>query len=320
MPRYERNTAVLYKLEAAYSVDPVPVASTDAVLLRKFSCKPVDAKYVNREAVRPYFGKDVDLLAVSFVSGSFEVELASSGTLGTVPPWGKFLRSAAFAETISAGARVDYTMVSSALESAAMYYYDDGVRKIALGLRLDITGYKMGYGEVPTLSCNFIALDGGLATATTPALTLTAWKTPLPVNQANTGLLTLGCTYSAGALVGGTAYPSRGLELSLGAALAFTEILGGESVDITDRDVKGKITLDLTAAQEVAFEAIVKACTLQGLGMVHGTVAGAKILTHLPAVQLKNPSKENVNGRRLLTYEINAVPVSGNDEWRIVSI
>lgn len=318
--RYERNTAVLFKQESTYGTDSVPTNTTDALLLRKFSCKPLDIKYVNREVVRPYFGKDADLVGSSFVSGSFEVELAGSGALGTAPMWGRILRAAGFAEAVTASTRVDYTPVSTGLESATLYYYDDGVLKKALGLRCNITGFRMGYGELPALSVDFMALDGGDTAVASPALTLTAWKAPLPVNQANSGQLTIGCTYSAGALVGGTAFPSRGLELSLGAQLGFVELLGGESIDMTDRDVTGKITLDLTAAQEITNLGIVKAGTMQGIGLLHGTAAGYKVLTHLPAVQLKNPVKDTLNGRRVITYDLKSVPVSGNDEWRIVSI
>jgi hypothetical protein len=119
-------------------------------------------------------------------------------------------------------------------------------------------------------------------------------------------------------LVGGATYPSKGIELSLGGQINFMDLLGGESVDFTDRDVSGKITLDLTAAQEITNMGIVKAGTTQGFGLLHGTVAGYKILVHLPACQLKNPAKGVLNGKRVITYDINAVPVSGNDELRIV--
>lgn len=320
--RYERNTAVLLKLETVYGTDSVPVPATDALLLRKFTCKPIDAKYVNVPEIRDYFGGSIDLIGAHHISGSFEVSLGGSGAAGTVTPWGKIMRAAAWAEAISAGVRVDYTPISTALESASMYYYDDGVLKKALGLRINITSFKMGYGDVPQIGCSFMGLDGGVAEAANPALTLTDWKAPLPINTLNSAELLLGCTYAAGALTGGTPYPSKGIELQLGGKMAFMDLLGGESIDITDRDVTGKITLDLTAAQEVAMEAIVMAGTTQGIGMVHGTVAGAKLLTFNPNVQLKNPTKGTLNGRRVINYDLKAVPTvgSGNDEWTLVTL
>lgn len=319
--RRERNTAVLFKLETTYGTDAVPVGASDAMLVRSFSAKR-DMKYEENKEIRPYFGGGVDLVGQAYITGSFEVALAGSGTAGTAPMWGRILRAAGFAEAITAVTRVDYTPISTALESATMYYHDDGVLQKALGLRCNITSFKMGYGGIPVLGVSFIAIDGGDTAVANPSVTLTPWKTPLPVNQSNSGLLTLGCTYSAGALVGGTTYPSTGLELALGGKVNFMGLLGGEAVDFTDRDVTGKITLDLTAAQEVSNLATVKASTTQGIGMLHGAVAGYKVLTHLPNVQLKNPAKGVINGKRVINYDLKAVPTlgAGNDEWRIVAL
>ena len=320
--RLERNTAVLFKLETTYGTDSLPVPATDAMLLRKFSCKSLDIKYVNNPEIRPYMGGAMDFVGQAHVSGSFEVAMSGSGTLGTAPMWGRILRACGFAEAITAVTRVDYTPISTALESATMYYHDDGVLKKALGLRCNITGYKKNYGDVPTLAISFIALDGGDTAVANPALTLTAWKPPVTVNQINSSLLTLGCTYSAGALVGGTTYPSQGLEVSQGGKLSYMDILGGEAVDFTDRDFTGKIKLDLTAAQEVANLVPVRAGTTQAIGMLHGTVACHKLLTFMPNCQLKSPNKESLNGRRLISYDINPVPTAGtgNDEIRIVCL
>ena len=320
MSRYVRNTAVLLKVETTYGVDAVPAPSLDAMLLRKFTCKPLDAKMVKNPQVHPYFGTGVDLVGVSFVSGTFEVSLGGSGAPGTPPMWGRILRSCAFAETVTAAARVDYTPISASLESSTMYYYDDGVLKKVLGMRCDITSFKMGFGDVPQMAVKFIGLDGGIAAVATPDVTLTSWMQPQAVNQANSGMVTLGATYTAGALTGGTTYPTKGLELSLGAVVNFIELLGGQSVDLTDRDVKGKITLDLTAAQEVSNEALVLASGTQSIGLLHGNAAGNQLLTFLPNCQFQNYTLDDLNGRRLIGYDIKAATLSGNDEWRIVAL
>lgn len=321
MGRLARNTAVLFKNEATYGTDIVPVGATDACLLRKFDWKH-EIKSVNSFEVRPYMGGSKDIVTNSFFSGTFEVALGGSGALGVAPFYSRFFRAACFAESITAATRVDYTPVSTGLESASMYFYDDGVLRKALGVRVNITSLKFGYGDVPVAVCAWQALDGGVTAAANPALTLTQWKDPVAVNSVNSGLLTLGCTYAAGALVGGTTYASKGIELQLGGKLDFMGLLGGEAIEFTDRDMKGSITLDLTAAQEVANLATVKAGTTMGIGIVHGTVAGYKSLLHLPNCQLKNPVSETMNGRRVVKYELNPVPTAGtgNDEFRFVAI
>lgn len=319
MPRYARNAAILAKIETTYGTDPVPTGAANAMLISNLSVNPLNANNVSRNLIATYFGGSEQLVGTAFLEASFDIELAGSGAAGTAPAWGALLRACGFAEAITAATRVDYTPITSAIESATIYYHDDGVLHKLLGARgtFDI---KMGVGERPVLSFKFQGLDGGISAVANPALTLTAFKTPLVVTDANTGDVTVGCTYSAGALSGGTAYTSRGLQVSMGNAVSFTPLLGGETIDLTNREATGHIDLDLTAANEVTFMGTVKANTKQGIGIIHGTTAGYKVLVHAPAVQLLNPSKQDVNGRRLLGYDLRLVPSAGNDELRIVAL
>jgi hypothetical protein len=119
--------------------------------------------------------------------------------------------------------------------------------------------------------------------------------------------------------VGGTPYASQGLEIDLGNQTPFTALLGGETVDVTARAVTSKVSMDLAAAIEVGFYSDVELATLSSVGLLHGTVTGNKVLVFAPAVQKTNPQKAEVNGKRLISYDLRLVPVSGNDELRIVT-
>jgi hypothetical protein len=215
--------------------------------------------------------------------------------------------------------RAEYNLVTPVADSVSIYYFSDGVKHVAKGCRGNVT-IKMNSGERPLLSFKFIGLDGGISAATPSALTLTGFKTPLVVSEANTGDVTFGATYTAAtpALTGGTGYPSRGLEIELGNNVAYTPLLGGESVDISQRAVSGKVMLDLTAANEVTFMGNVKTNTVQSLGLMHGTTAGYKVMLFMPAAQLINPRKEEVNGKLMIGFDLRIVPVSGNDELKLV--
>lgn len=318
--RLIRNSAILAKIETSYGVDPTPTGADNAILVSNLTINPLNAQNVQRDVIRPFLGGTDELIGTAFIEASFDVELQSSGTAGTAPAWGPLLRASGFAEAVTSATRVDYTPISSTFESVAIYYHDDGVLHKLLGCRGDWS-MKMGVGERPVLSFRFIGLDGGISATANPTLTLTGWKAPLAITDTNTGDITLGCTYSAGALVGGTAYPSRGLQVSLGNSVQHTPLLGGESVEITARDVTGSVDLDLTAAQEVTLMATVKAATLQGIGLLHGTATGYKVLVFAPSCQLKNPKKSEINGKRLVGYDLGLSPsVSGNDDLRIVAL
>lgn len=312
MPRYIRNTAILAKIEVTEGVDSVPTGAANALLVSDVTINPLNAQNVDRALIRPYFGGSEQLVGTAYVEASFTVELAGSGTAATAAPWGALVRACGFAEAVSTF--VAYTPAApSAQASATIYYYDDGVLHKLLGCKGTFT-IAAGVGERPVLQFSFTGLDGGPAATANPATTLTAWRRPLVVTDANTGDLTLGGSYAAGAVTGGTTYVSRGLSLDLGNAVAFTPLVGGEYVDITNREVTGAVQLDLTAAQEVTFLGSVKANTLQSMSLQHGTTAGGIVGIHMGATQLINPSKQEVNGRRLIGFDVRAVPVNGNDD------
>jgi hypothetical protein len=329
MPRYVRNTSILLKLETTYGTDPTPTGGSNAILKGNVSISPLNANNVSRDLVRPYFGGSEQLVGSASVEVTFDVEFQSSGsmTTPTIPAWDSIIQACAFkAGAGSAGSRVEYDFVSdySLLKSATIYYNDDGVLHKAVGC-FGTMSLKMNVGERPVMSFKFTGLDGGISAAASPAETLTAWKTPLVVADPNTGAMTLGCTYATGALSGGTEYVSGGLEIDLGNAVSFNDLLGtaalpGQRVDITNRDVTGKVMFDLTAANEVTFMTNVKANTVQSLGLVHGTAAGFKMLVYAPAVQMINPRKEDKNGRRMIGFDLRLLPSSGNDELKIVAL
>ena len=319
MARYSRNTVILAKIETTPGTDSVPTGAANAILVSNQNINPLNAQNIDRAILFGYFGGSQQLVGNAYVEVSFDVEIAGSGVLGTAPAWGPLLRACAFAETVSASVSVNYTPVSTSLESLSMYYYDDGALHKLLMARGDCS-IKMDSGGKPVFSFKFMGIDGGLTAAANATPTLTAWQTPLAITDPNTGDVTFGGTYATNAVTGGTIYPSKGLNLSLGNKLQNTPLLGANSIDITDRAVIGSVELDLTAANEVTFMASVKANSTQSMSLLHGTTGGNKVLFFAPAVQLINPKKTDFNGRRLIGYDLRLVPSAGNDELRICVI
>jgi hypothetical protein len=318
--RYIRNTAILAKIESTYGTDSTPTEGANAILISNCTINPLVAQNVDRDLVRPYMGASEQLVGTAYIELSFDVELAGAGAAGTAAAYGPLLRACGFVETLSASVRAEYNLTTPVADAVSIYYFSDGVKHVAKGCRGTV-GIKLSASGRPLLSFRFLGLDGGVTAASPSALTLTAFKVPLVVSEPNTGDLLFGATYTAATptLTGGTGYPSQGIELDLGNNLAYMPLLGGESVEISQRSVTGKIVLDLTAANEVSFMTTVKANTLQSLGIMHGTTAGYKTMIWLPSVQLLNPSKTDVNGKLMLGFDVRCVPTSaGNDELKIV--
>lgn len=320
--RLIRNTAILLKTETTYNDGTTtPAGASDALLVSNLSINPLNAQNVDRDIIRPYLGGSEQLLGTRYVELGFDLELAGSGTVATAPPWAAALLSCGFAQTLTATIRADYTPISTAFPSATIYWYDDGVLHVARGCR-GTAQVNMRVGERPVMSMRFTGIYTTPTAASNPSVTLTAWKTPQVVTDANTQDTTFGGTHNASvapAITGGTSYPSQGIEIDIGNSVNFTPLLGGETVDITQRTVTGRITLDLTAAQEVTLIGAVEGGTLQSLGLIHGTVANQKVMLWMPSVQLTNAQKADLNGKRLVSFDLRVLPSSGNDELRIVT-
>ena len=327
MARYARNSVVLLKKETTAGTDAAPTGSADAVLVSNLSVNPLNAQNVSRDLIRNYFGGSEQLVGSAYKTIGFDVEFQNGGTAGAAAAWDGALQCCGFAagSPLTTPSRVEHNIAApGAQASATIYYYDDGALHKLLYAKGTVK-LDLSIGNRPVFSFSFIGLDGGLTASANPSTTLTGYKTPLVVTDPNTGALTLGCTYSTGALSGGTEYVSAGLTLDLGNAANFIDLLGtasqpGQTVEITQRETTGKLTLDLTAANEATFMGNVKANTLQSIGLVHGVTTGLKMMIFMPAVQLINPTLEENNGRRLIGYDFRALPVAGNDEFKLIAL
>ncbi|TSA09420.1 MAG: hypothetical protein D4R79_13660 [Comamonadaceae bacterium] len=321
MSRLINRAVVLAKVETTSGTDAIPTGADNAIQVMDLQITPLDANNIDTNFITSYLGGGVQLVGTASVKCSFSVLLAGSGTAATAPAWGALLLGCANAETtgLLTPNRVEYLTATDSLKTLTIYYYDDGLLHKLLGVFGNVK-LSAKSGEAPKLMFDFVGLDGGVTAATNATAVLTAWRTPPAVTKANVVDVNLGCTYSAGALSSGTAYNSSGLTLDWGNSVAFAPLLTTEEVVLTDRDMTGSVSLNLTAAQEVTMMTSVKANTLQSLGFVIGTATGNKIMLHMPKVQLLNPKKEDFNGMRLIGFDLRVLPSSGNDELRIVSL
>jgi len=321
MPRYIKNSVVTAKVQPTPGVDAAPTGAANAILIKDVSITPLDAQNISRDVIRGSFGGSEQLVGPASVKVSYSVELAGSGTAATPAAWGVLLQGCAAGEgSLTTPARVEYSPVSIGLKALTQYYYDDGVLHKLLDCMGNCT-LSAKVGEIPTLKFEWTGVNGGIVTGNPTGVTYTAWKKPVPMTKANVIDITLGATYTAGALSAGTVYSSTGLELNFGNAVNFNALLNSETVDITDRDSSGSIEIELDAAQEVALMADVIGNVSRSLAFTIGTATGNKVIVFAPNVQLTNPKKVDKNGKRLIGFDLRFVPTAaGNDEWKLVCL
>lgn len=321
MSRYSRNTVIVAKVEGTYATDSTPTGAANAMLVSKPTITPMVSTEQARDVLVGYLGQKESLVGARYIQCSFDVEFVGGGAAGVRPAWGDLMLACGWAETVTAATRVDYTPISTAQQSVTIYWFDDGVKHLIVGARGTMQ-VKMTIGAIPVMSFTFSGLYTTPTASANLTPTITGFKPPQVVNKQNSLDLTFGATHalvSAPALVGGTIYPSQGLEFDLGNTVSHVPLLSTETVEITQRAATGKLQLDLTAANENTFMGTVEAATLQTVGLIHGTVTGNKCLLWLPSAQLINPTKVDVNGKRLIGFDVRAVPTAGNDEARIVT-
>lgn len=323
MSRFLRNRLAQFKIETTYGTDPGAWVGADTIQFTEGSHEEVHEN-IPRDLIRPYFGGSEHLRVTGMRRITLKVELAGAGTAGTAPKWGPLLRACGMAQALTASVMAVYTPVSTAFESGTLRYWVDGVLHVCLGCRGTVR-LMLGAFEIPYLEFTFQGLDTVDPTAVAaPASDFTGWTRPVPANPANGAEVRLGATYTpaTGVISGGTALASRGLsEIAVGNALSHIKLLSGESMDVTNREVTGRVSTFLTAADEVTWRAAVKANTSAALGWQSGTAAGNIVGVFGPAVQRTEPQNEDYEGRVMMASGLRFLPsgAAGNDELRIIA-
>lgn len=279
--RSTRKAVVLAKLETTSGTDASPSNSSDAVLLlaQGLNCK-LGTLMADRDVLRGGFGAPDKLPYARRGSIGYSVELAGSGTAGTAPAWGKLLQAAGMAQTISSGSRVEYTPISTAIKTLTQWAYWDGMLRKFVYSAAGTSKLSFVSGQLAMLESAFTALVIDAPTATSnPTPTLTDWKRSQAVGPLNSGKFIIGGTYATGAITtgSGAAYDWQSCELDLAPSLQDEPLVTAEAIDIDNRAPTASVTLQLTAAQEVALQALMQAGTATSIGMLHGTTAGNKV-------------------------------------------
>lgn len=300
-----RNTAVLAKIETVYGTDPVPTGAANAILVTDVSPRPMEMQTVDRALIRPFLGNSEQLPTQIYNGVEFSVELAGSGTAGTAPAMGPLLRACGFAETVSAGTSVAYAPVSTGMESVTLYVNIDGVQHKSVGARGTVA-FSFKNNERPMARFNFTGLFVPVADAALPAVTLTAWKKPLPCNRTNTPTFTL---HSYAALL-------DDLQIDMANQVVYRGLIGGaEFVRITDRKPAGSVLMEAVKVADKNWWTSIQNATNGALELVHGLTAGNIVEVDAPNVQMYSPTYQDQDGILMLSAQMAMTPgATGNDE------
>ena len=297
--------AMCLDIETGYGVDAEPDA-VGGIIGTNVSFTPIEGEEVSRDLMLPYLGNQGIVLAGIYARLEFEIEIAGAGAAGTVPKYGKVFRAAGMAETVTAGTKVEYTIIEDGVESASLYFVHDGVQHVLLGLQTNIAP-SFTPSAIPRFRVTCLGLLGTISDEPLPAVTQAGWITPKHVSKANT-------TFS----LHGWSAVAESVSLDLGNTLTPRMLIGDELIMISDRKSSGSAVVEARSLATIDwFDRALKR-TRGALSIVHGTTAGNIVEIVAPAVEIGKPSTSQTNGIMNYTLPLSLCPVNGRDELKII--
>lgn len=216
--------------------------------------------------------------------------------------------------TYSIGANVMYTPnsnfgVATSNTSATIYFCADGVRHILLGARGSVS-LDMSAKQIPKLKWTFMGLLGTIGDAALPSVNYSSFQVPATVSSANTTDLNL--LGYAGAVL-------QTFNVDIANQLVHRQLVGAESVLITDRKPAGNVSIEATLVATKDWWTLAKNASYGTFAIKHGQTAGNIVGVTGRNVQLTEPKYSDSDGVRMMDFGISFTPfgASGNDEIRI---
>lgn len=308
MGKLYRRALLAAKLEVTAGTDSVPTAAANSMLVSNLNFNPLVTEQIERQFIRPYFGAGGQVVTASRVECSYEVEVAGGGAAGTAPAYSPLIRIAGFSETINAAVSVVYAPVSTGLKTASKYYWLDGLLHKSIYSRANL-GIDLVAQQFPKFKLNSTGLYSPVTDVALPGDSdYSAFVQPLTVNTTNTPTVSLH---------GVTSVPVQSVTIDMGNQVVARNLIGASTVELTDRKVTGKITLELASVATKDWWASVLAGTTGPLQVVQGTTAGNIVQVDAPKVYLTNPQYSEENGIAMITFDMTLATVSGDDEITI---
>ena len=303
--------AMMFALESDYNDGTtLPDSATDAVLTREISVTPLSGNDIDRNFVRPYYGNSPRAAGEKHVEVQVEVELCTSGTAGTAPPWGKMLRCCGFSEVIDNtvdNESVTYAPVSENEDSGVFFAHVDGNLHKGRGVH-GTAAFTVNAESIPVVRFTLRGLLSPVTPEQLPAVTLSQWNAALAVNTLNTEPLEF-----MGATV-----PFNQFSLDMSGEVVHKKIVGSNDIQITGRAPSGQLIIEDPGVGVKNYFEISQNAETGALTLTHGKTAGKIIEISMPKVGIESPTYSDQDGTQMLTMNYRPEPVDGNDEVTIV--
>lgn len=265
---------------------------------------------IERNPLRPTLSRLASVPGRKTGTITSTIECRGSGTAGTAPDWGVFLKSCGFSETIVAVTSVTYVPVSTADPSITAALYMDGVRHLIAGARSTFT---LG-GAVGELALfNFTTM--GVQETTTDVAIIS------PTYQTTVGKVLKGLTFTLHGSTSPTVICSA-MAIDFGVVLSprgdFSKTSGYISTFMGDRNPTCNFLVEKPLVAGKDWYGILESGTEASISCALTGAAGNITTITAPKFQVTNISEQDDNGKAMLSIDGKLNLNTGDDEFSIV--
>ncbi|KAF1044535.1 MAG: hypothetical protein GAK34_02520 [Delftia tsuruhatensis] len=308
MAKSMKQMLLLAMVQTAAGTAATPTAAANAILCRALMPEPITADPVARDLIRPYKGNSGKLTAGEHRKLSCEVEIAGSGTPGVPPAYGDLLQACGFAETVTAGTDVQYTLVSGGEPLLTLYGYLDGTLFKIVDAKGTVS-FELNPKGIPVMKFEFLGAyskpeEGAMPTG----VDYSKFMQPKVVGKTNTPTLTI---------FGHSACTSA-FSVNLANQLNWRELINCAGAASPDRQPTGSITMEFPKVTTKDWTEIVRNSERGAAVIVHGVDPGNIVELQMPNIQPGPFTLSDDQGVAMMALPFDLVPIVGDDELVLI--
>lgn len=308
---------LLAKIEETYGSDVSPSASSNAKEVMNLRVN-LNAEPDEQDVHRTTLSQDPPIPGKRFAEISFDVRLKGSGTAGTAPALGDFLKACAFSENIGAdGGSSSVAYLPSSVDHASLTIYRYRIMDNSDAILEKFVGSRgnpeliFAAGRIVLIRFTFKAAIAAIAAdVSTPTPTWGETTKP-PILQA------------ASFALNSVALRAQSMNINMNNEVVEDEdfngsIAGLNGFIITGRKPDGQFNPDIVQVSSYDFHTDWKDVNERDMTITVGETAGNKFVITAPKVSLDQLSDEDLNGKAKLSIPFRLNRNSGDDELSII--
>ncbi|MCE5334268.1 MAG: hypothetical protein LLG06_06730 [Desulfobacteraceae bacterium] len=302
---FTRKTVVLAKIETTYGTDSVPTSSANAIPVQDLAIKPAgDA--VERRNMKSSLSPLQFRRGAKNVDVGFKTEMKGTGTFGALPAWGwegVLFRACGMSETVGSETGIAYAPVSTGFESCTLYVYRDRIFHKVTGCRGSFS-IVIEAGKPAMAEWKFKGIYVSPADADPAAQTFSSVLPPIAA----------GANFSIGGYSPVVQKFTVDINNSIAERRSISSGNGIAGFEITGRKPQGSFDPEVVAEASHPFWSNWESAAPLEASLLVGTTAGNRFTIGAPALQYREISYTDKDGRSVYQVPFSLAMSGGDDE------